>query len=592
MVPFCVRVGAKIAGRYRLVERVGAGSNGVVWQAVDEELERTVALKRALPGESGKDQLERLRAEARLLARLNHRHVVTLYDVVADGDEFWLVMEYLAARSLADRDVLPAATVARIGAQLADALAALHTEGILHRDVKPGNVLLVSDDDAKLADFGLSRVLAGDETMTGSALLGGTPGYVAPEVANGEEPAAASDVFSLGSTLFAALTGKSPVGADTDNPFLRLRRAARGHVDRADGPLGPALNRMLAVDPRKRPSAAEARSVLEAVAEGEAPPVQPSRRHRGVLVTAGAFVVVVAVGAWWMLTPFDKVDKPVPLTGSPLGEPRTADPCSLFNQATLRNFGGTPNLVKDEYNFEQCNMIIKPGDGTEADVTMLLAVTEPGTDDNLAKEDHGRFQIVREPSSGGSCVRRLLLPDRYEVRIQAVRQSFLNANVCGMADAATESAAAVMDRGEIPRRQPPQPGSYFTADACAAANSQRFPAVAGIDKSNPKIGFGRWSCTWTTPDRLGTFHVDFGRHNADPVAGQVVQIAGRSATVLVADEEDPDYCQVDVDGRRYRDDYGDWHVEEMFVVVDGKAWPRDTKCQLAKELATASFPPR
>ena len=584
-----MRVGARVAGRYRLVERVGAGSNGVVWQAVDEELDRTVALKRAL---SGDDQLERLRAEARLLARVNHRHIVTLYDVVSDGDELWLVMEYVPARSLADRDVLSAATVARLGAQLADALAALHAEGVLHRDVKPGNVLLVSDDDAKLADFGISRVLAADVTMTGSTVLGGTPGYLAPEVAKGTEPTAAADVFSLGSTLYAAVAGVSPVGDDTENPFLRLRRAAEGRIDLSgvSGPIHLVLTRMLATDPKKRPSAAEARDLLETVARGEAPPVSPAR-WRGVLVTAGALAVVIGVGAWWVL---GSADQPVaaPPTGSPLGDPRTADPCGLFGDVVgLQRFGNSANLVQDEDNFDQCNVIIKRDNGTQADVMAQFAVTVPGSDDKLPREDHGRFQIVRVPSESGSCSRRLLLPDRYEILIQADRHNYLTADVCAMADVATGLAAAVMSRGEIPRRPPLNPRSYIAADACASATSPLFPVTPGIDGRDPQVGFGRWSCLWTQAGSSSHFHIRFGRNPDTPFEGQAIQVAGRVAVVLVADDTQPDLCEVIVDGTKYTDDYGDGFVEQMYVKVEGK-WPRDQRCEMAKVLANASFPPR
>jgi serine/threonine protein kinase len=176
-----VQTGDRIAGRYRLEEPVGSGGNGMVWRAVDEQLDRTVALKRAIPGDPGpySEQLQQLRREARLLAQLNHRHIVTLYDVLDDGDDCCLVMEYVPAQSLAERGVLPAAVTAGLGAQIADALAAVHAKGILHPDVKPANILMISEREAKLGDFGISRVLAGDETVTGSTVLAGTPGYLA-----------------------------------------------------------------------------------------------------------------------------------------------------------------------------------------------------------------------------------------------------------------------------------------------------------------------------------------------------------------------------------------------------------------------------
>jgi serine/threonine protein kinase len=357
-----VRTGDRIAGRYRLEQAVGSGGNGVVWRAFDEQLGRVVALKRAIPGDPGpySEQLQQLRREARLLAQLNHPNIVTLFDVLDDGSDCWLVMEYVPAQSLAERGVQPAAVAAAIGAQIADALAAVHAKGILHRDVKPANVLMTSEWQAKLGDFGISRVLAGDETVTGSTVLAGTPGYLAPEVANGSDPTAASDVFSLGSTLYAAVEGTSPVGDTTDNAFLRLRRAAEGRIRpcSTNTPLTPVLTQLLQVDPRKRPTAAQAKELLARAAEERAVAPRRSRRLRLGVLAAAVLVVAAGVGTWFAIGA-PHVDSPQqPFTGSVFGaDEKTADPCKVVDPNVMAPFGD-PNLVNDQGNFNQCNVIV------------------------------------------------------------------------------------------------------------------------------------------------------------------------------------------------------------------------------------------
>ncbi|XVS63862.1 serine/threonine-protein kinase [Actinosynnema sp. CA-299493] len=259
-----------VGGRYALVERIGSGAMGVVWRARDELLDREVAVKQLRWPDLTADEVEVARAramrEARNAARLQHPDAISVFDVVVEDDRPWLVMEYLPSRSLAgllaERGRLGPDEAARIGGRVAAALAAAHAAGIVHRDVKPSNVLIGHDGTVKLTDFGISRA-TGDGTLTDSGMITGTPAYLAPEVARGEQPDQASDLFSLGATLYAATEGRSPHGV-SDNSFGLLYRAAAGLIEppTRSGPLTGVLMRLLASDPAARPTAVEAVELL------------------------------------------------------------------------------------------------------------------------------------------------------------------------------------------------------------------------------------------------------------------------------------------------------------------------------------------
>jgi serine/threonine protein kinase len=299
-----------VAGRYRLVERIGSGAMGVVWRARDELLDREVAVKQLrgpqLTAEEAEVAGARAMREARNAARLQHPYAVAVFDVAVEDGTPWLVMEYLAAPSLAglltERRALSPAETARIGGRVAAALAAAHAAGIVHRDVKPSNVLIGDDGTVKLTDFGISRA-AGDGTLTDSGMITGTPAYLAPEVARGEQPDQASDVFSLGATLYAAIEGQSPYGI-SENSFGLLYRAAAGRIEppTRSGELTGVLTRMLDLDPAARPSAAEAvellaRPFVEPAAEPTAEPRAGGERRRWLLpVLLAAVVLLVGSG--------------------------------------------------------------------------------------------------------------------------------------------------------------------------------------------------------------------------------------------------------------------------------------------------------
>jgi serine/threonine protein kinase len=268
-----------IAGRYALTDVLGRGGMGTVWLATDQVLERQVALKEVtfsvhLTDEERGILRERTMREARAAARLDHPHVTTVYDVVEEDGKPWLVMEHVSARSLQEilegTGPLPPAAVARIGLDVLDALAAAHEAGIVHRDVKPANVLVAPDGHACLTDFGIATT-TGDSSLTTQGALIGSPSYMAPERANGEEPRPPVDLWSLGATLYAAVEGRPPFNRGEAMATLMSVVSEHPAPMLRAGPLEPALQGLLTKDPARRSTASSARPQLEAVAAGRMP---------------------------------------------------------------------------------------------------------------------------------------------------------------------------------------------------------------------------------------------------------------------------------------------------------------------------------
>ena len=295
--------GRLIAERYRFLDRIGSGAMGIVWRAQDERLGRIVAIKQLLlqPGLETTEQdeaIQRAMREGRIAAKLHHPNAIAVYDVVEENGAPCLVMEYLPSFSLADtlseHGALDPLQVARIGAQAASALASAHAAGIVHRDVKPGNVLIADNGLVKITDFGISRA-SDDITVTKTGLIAGTPAYLAPEIARGADPTPASDVFSLGSTLYAAAEGEPPFGL-SENTLGVLHAVAAGRINppSQDGPLTDVLLRLLNVDPADRPTMGQARELLAAVASGRNPSLTGLRAAStpGVLPVAGPTAVM------------------------------------------------------------------------------------------------------------------------------------------------------------------------------------------------------------------------------------------------------------------------------------------------------------
>ncbi len=261
-----------IAGRYTLEAEIGRGGMGAVWRGRDEVLRRTVALKKigVAPGGITPDA-RRAEREAKLAAKLNHANVVAVYDLVEeeiDGQrQQWLVMEHVEGSDLAElihqRGPLSPDDAAPILSQVAGALAAAHGAGIVHRDVKPSNILVAPDGQVKLNDFGIART-SSDPALTQTGLVTGSPAYLSPEVASGQQATPASDVWSWGATLFHALEGRPPYQVG-DNLLGALYRIVHEEPPRCDaaGWLAPALAATMARDPAQRWPIATAKQFLD-----------------------------------------------------------------------------------------------------------------------------------------------------------------------------------------------------------------------------------------------------------------------------------------------------------------------------------------
>ncbi|GAA2619588.1 serine/threonine-protein kinase [Paractinoplanes durhamensis] len=298
-----------IAERYRLVEALGEGGMGRVWQARDELLGRNVALKelvlpRGLPEAEIRDLRERAIREARAIARIDHRNVVRIFDVFHEGGSPWIVMELVVGRSLyeevRDDGPMPPERAAAIGLDILAGLRAAHRSGVLHRDVKPANVLLSDDGRVVLTDFGLAAS-SGDSGMTSTGIVLGSPSYLAPERALDDEITAAADLWSLGATLYAAVEGRPPYDKSTPMATLAALATQPPRPPTQAGVLQPVLDGLLRKEVADRIGADEAEELLRAALNGEISPAdtmglpEPKTRRGGVLWWAGiAAVLVVA----------------------------------------------------------------------------------------------------------------------------------------------------------------------------------------------------------------------------------------------------------------------------------------------------------
>ncbi|MFD3584990.1 serine/threonine-protein kinase [Streptomyces sp. NPDC058683] len=303
-----------IAGRYRLETRLGRGGMGVVWRATDQLLGRQVAVKEltvddSLPDDDARLRRDRTLREAQAVAQLHHPHIIVVHDVVEEGERPYIVMELIDGGSLADRisrsGPVDVGEAARIGIALLSAVRTAHTAGVLHRDIKPANVLVEADTGrVVLTDFGIAQV-AGATTLTETGSFVGSPEYTAPERMSGVRAGPASDLWSLGALLCAALSGESPFRRDSLGGILHAVVSDEIRPPAQAEPLLPVVRGLLERDPERRLGAAEAERMLRGFLETGA--VAVTSRSESVGVSA--------------YTPTQR-DLPWPPAPAPAGPPR------------------------------------------------------------------------------------------------------------------------------------------------------------------------------------------------------------------------------------------------------------------------------
>jgi tRNA A-37 threonylcarbamoyl transferase component Bud32 len=522
-----------VAGRYRLVEQLGAGGMGRVWHARDEMLGRDVAVKEIVPPDeflaAERDELRRrtLR-EARAAARLSHPSVVRVYDVFEAEDRSWIVMEYVRSRSL--QEVLAAdgpldpKRAATIGLGLLGALRAAHRAGVLHRDIKPSNVLLCADGRVVLTDFGIATV-EGDASLTRSGLVVGSPAYIAPERARGDPAGPASDLWSLGATLYAAVEGRSPYERPSVLATLAALASEEPEPPGNAGPLRPTLNGLLRKDPAARITAAEAERRLRQAAKAGTP---SPRRFR------------------W---PWRR-----PLVPAPPGTERPA-----------------PAVTKVE-PAEPAEPVepVEPVEPAESDAAVTGSATQPGEPDTPASPalpttgagEPGKFRA-------GSARVQAPAPPSEEDTMRARRRSLIV--VAALAAAALFGAGWVVLNDSLspdPAGEPDAGGGTTTTRQ--APSPEPAPSTAVPDQSppageQPEPGSGRGPARPELPDgwRLYTddtgFSVYVPEHWRITQEGTMVYFRGDGRTLGIDQRNDPQW-----------DPVGDWTRQRDARLADGE----------------------
>ncbi|GHH89031.1 serine/threonine-protein kinase [Streptomyces capitiformicae] len=653
-----MRSGEEFASRFVLKEIIGAGRSGDVWLAHDTLLGQDVALKPERITGDRETAVPRLLGEPRAMAKFrDHPHVVTLYDVVTvphSGEEgaeaedgapetYWFITEYVPGGDLNGQPPMSPVRAARIGAELADALVALHEAGIVHCDIKPANIGLTRRGTAKLLDFGAAYRVGGTETITANGPFSFTPDFAAPELARGNVPRPASDVFCLGTTLHALVTGSPPRGGgpedddgrrepgDTeDSERLRYWKAEQGVVEldaEAVGPLYPVLTAMLRRDPGQRPDAAEVKRLLEAVADPgstasvtpvtpvESPPESPEPavppppehtgrrwRRRALLATALGVCAVLALGVIFIPDDSDGDDGTTRESGrgsiqqnsengeprALIGDPYTADVCALADRDALSRFGKVEVDV-DYGNFDQCDVLVHSDDETRIDVSFQL---RPGSSSETSEPTDfvGRIGIT-ESSESDECT-LLLAPEGTTDGIVGVRVNMgegeVNggqATLCTVARAAARSAAEILNDGPVPRRSQAYPASSLAwANACKLLDAEVLSAVPGLKVDQPEVGVANWNCEWSsTVDDLEA-EVEFHRDQPKSAEeGTPVELSGYKGLVVPDDDD----CRVFVEYRPYSGENAETYAEMVRLRVGGQR-PTDKLCEMATSLARSA----
>ncbi|MGP3939693.1 MULTISPECIES: serine/threonine-protein kinase [Streptomyces] len=636
--------GDKVADRYLLQEPIGRGGMGVVWRAHDELLDRQVAVKCARPDDDR--AALRLTNEARNAARLHHPHIVSVFDFVEESEVCWIVMEYVSGGSLADmvrdRGALTPEEAGSIGCQIATALAKSHAEGVVHGDVTPENVLITEEGVAKLTDFGISRALWSEATMTRTGGVRGKPPYLPPEVARGDAADRKSDVFSLGATLYAAIEGRSPYG-EASHPMAYVARAIEGYIETPHraGPLVDPLTALLNVEPKRRPAADQAARLLRRVVPSSShlehvegtdedphdgdtldrtpftmrllPPSvrgawrRPSRR---VVITATAVGTAATLIAWaalfgpWGGGHSDESGRSGKNGGSgafgtgdslsqagragTVGDARTADPCKLLNAASLSRFGET--VIDPDYGeIDRCDVLLHGESGDDiADVQLNFDADPPEPGGDVPTRRVGNVTVGAFQREGDECVRNIASADRKQIWIITERLDTPAPDPCQLGDAATDYAVSVLDRGQVPRRSAQSVASSLVSrHACRLLDGDELERIAGVRVKDRDPGFGDWRCEWADDSSDTGVELEFTRDNDfSPEGEERAEIAGKLSSVS-PEEWDDDSCLVRMLHRSYRNSLGDDTVELMSLNVYG---PKPTKklCQTAKALAATA----
>jgi eukaryotic-like serine/threonine-protein kinase len=634
----------RVAGRYRVHDLIGQGGMGSVWHATDETLDREVAIKCVrLDNQPDADRAltrQRTLREARIAAKLLHPNIVTIFDII-ERDEPWLILEFVPSRSLAsiiaERRMLPPTDVAAVGAQIAAALAAAHRAGVVHRDVKPDNILIAHPPDgdplgqhhltAKLTDFGISRA-ANTPTLTITGMLAGTPAYFAPETARGEGTDAATDVYSLGATLYTATEGRPPFGADHDNVLALLGRIARGDAPppRHAGELTGLLRQLLADDPAARPTAAVAQQALQQIATAASAPTQrrpdetivdPARDHTGELTVPGAAppwdpperpapppappsaprqmtrrsIIIGAVLAAAVGVPGVVIANNLPAgpgTGtSPadgrtvISAPRTADPCSLVNRTALGRHGNV-EIDRGNVPFAACRADI----GGSADLFVELDGPAQTAPSGGTQQRHGPLTIARYEAddTGTRCYRRIQLPDGNAVLVYAESSTSGTAlDLCAIAETgATTAADALIASGIGTRADMDTPLARI--DACRLIQTADLAGIPGLETSVGKPKFANWGCSWARATRSGVSAIlDFYRSTRPTEAGVAATFSGRPGTLYFRPGE---YCSAFIpDGDAAGG--GTHRIDFVRIYVYGSQ-PEAELCGYATKLASAA----
>ncbi|KPI06883.1 serine/threonine protein kinase [Actinobacteria bacterium OK074] len=585
---------------------------GIVWQAWDEMLQRPVAVKCARLDDAV--AAGRLKKEAQYAGRLHHPNIVPVFDFVEGESACWIVMEYVPSRSLAqlvaEGGPLTPEAAGSVGCQIAAALVKSHTEGVVHGDVTPENILVTDDGVARLMDFGIARALWSDVTQTADgAVVRGKPRYLAPEVVKGQQANEKSDVFSLGATVYAAVEGRSPYG-DAEGPVAYLARAIAGHIEpaRRAGPLAEPLGRLLELDPRHRPDAAQARKLLTS-ATPPPPDVREKlrdqdvtlrltplssltvrlprsvrRRRRPLALTAVVLAAAVTAGLL-VARPWDTgTDAGTPGT---IGDARTADPCGLMSTASLELFGDV-ELDPNYDTFDRCDVVLNNSGGkANVDVMVNFSRDTAQLGESKRVERDGGLLIGYYSLEGDHCRRTIATADKKSIEIMAKKLYPDTPDVCAMADAATDHAVAVLKRGAVPRRTSTfDANSLAHVDACKLLDTTAVTKAVGVDADNVYPGFGNWTCDWESDDGLTGMQVQFSRDNdlGDDDDDKPVTIAGIPSYVEKHGADKYPSCDVLTPHRTFKNSAGDETIELFDLNVYGKQ-PVNTLCTKGETLA-------